>query len=169
MDTTLPDSARLWTFTASRALAPEEHERLMAKLEAFLAGWDSHGRPVAGAAELREGRLLVVAGHLEAGISGCGIDSLVRAAEEAAEALGFTWLDGLHVAFRAPGGEVEALPRPAFRALVRAGEVTAETPVFMTTLETLGELRQGGLERPAGEAWHARAFRIPSHHVPRVA
>lgn len=160
MNTTLPDSARLWTFTASRTLAPDEQAQLMAAVEDFLGGWASHGRPVAGAAELREGRFLVVAGHLD-GISGCGIDSLVHGLEAAASALGFTWLDGLHVAFRAPSGDVRVVPRPAFRALVRSGEVTAETPVFVTTLETLGALRAGGLEQPAGEAWHARAFRIP--------
>ena len=56
---------------------------------------------------------------------------------------------------------MRVVPRPAFRALVRDGAVTAETPVFVTTLDSLGALRASGIERPAAESWHARVFRIP--------
>lgn len=160
--TTLPDSARLWIFTADRPLSNAVADTLRERVDAFLTEWASHGRAVPGDAAVLHDRFLAVAAHLEGGVSGCGIDSMTHAIEEIASDLGFTWLDGLHVAYRDENGDVQAVPRPAFRGLVRDGAVTAETPVFVTTLDTLGDLRTGGLERPAAEAWHARVFRIPT-------
>lgn len=158
----LPDSARLWFFTADRPLSTDTAGALQRRVEDFLTEWASHGRAVPGEAAVLHDRFLAVAAHLDGGVSGCGIDSMTHAVEEIASGLGFGWLDGLHVAYRDASGDVHAVPRPAFRALVRDGAVTAETPVFVTTLDTLGDLRAGGLERPAAEAWHARVFRIPT-------
>jgi hypothetical protein len=154
----LPDHARLWIFTADAPLPPAQRSAVLERTQDFLARWASHGRPVPADAGFLHDRFLAVAAHLEGGVSGCGIDSLVHAVEGIARGLGFGWLDGLHVAYRDAAGDVQAVPRAAFRALVRDGAVTAETPVFLTTTETLGALRAGGFERPAGTAWHGRVF-----------
>ena len=156
----LPAAARLWVFTADRALASSEQERLRDAMTSFLAEWASHGRPVLGEAAVLHDRFLVVGAHLGGGVSGCGIDSLVHAVEAAGDALGIAWGDGLQVAFRDDGGAVQTLPRSAFRRLAREGVVTATTPVFDATLATVGALREGGLERPAGSTWHGRVFRL---------
>lgn len=156
----LPDDARLWVFTADRTLSPQERDRLRGTIEQFVAGWTSHTRPVPGGVLLLEDRFVVVAAHLEGGVSGCGIDSLVHAVEEAGAASGIAWVDGLQVVFRGEDGEIRALPRPTFRGLAREGTVTAATPVFDTTIATLGAFRSGGLERPAGSTWHGRVFRL---------
>ncbi len=158
----LPADARVWVFTADRTLGDADEERLLGAVGQFAAQWTSHGRPVPGEAALLHGRFLVVAAHLPGGVSGCGIDSMTRAVEEAGRAAGGGWLGGLHVAWRDADGAVQARPRADFRRQVRAGAVTAATPVFVTTVETLGDLRDGGLERPAGSSWHARAFRLPT-------
>ncbi len=158
----LPDDARLWVFAAARPLTPDAEARLLDAVRAFIGGWASHGRPVPGAAEVRDGRFLLVGAHLgegaNAGVSGCGIDSMTRAVEAAGEAVGVDWLGGLHVTYRDADGTVRAVSRPEFRAAVREGAVTDDTPVFDPTLATVGALREQGLERPAGESWHARAF-----------
>lgn len=156
----LPADARLWIFTADRALTADEQTRLRDTIERFVAEWTSHGRPVPGGALLLEDRFVIVAARLEGGVSGCGIDSLVHAVEAAGEDVGVGWVDGLQVVFRGADGAVRVLPRPAFRQLAREGDVTAATPVFDTTLATLGALRNEGLERPAGSAWHGRVFRL---------
>jgi hypothetical protein len=157
---TLPDDARIWIFTADRALSPPEQDRLRETVGRFVAGWTSHARPVPGDVILLEDRFVIVGAHLEGGGSGCGIDSLVHAVEEAGTAVGIEWVSGLRVVFRNADGEVDVLPRPAFRQLVREGTVTATTPVFDTTITTLGALRTEGLERPAGATWHSRVFRL---------
>ncbi len=158
----LPDAARCWIYVAERTLTQAEQEALLDALHAFFGGWASHGRPVHGAAETLDDRFLVVAATLAEGdISGCGIDASVRVVTEAAQRLGVAWAAPLHVFFRDEAGAVQHLPRPAFRKLVQAGAVTAETPVFDVSLATLGSLRGGGFEQPAGASWHARVFRIP--------
>ncbi len=157
----LPDTARLWIFTADQPLSASTTEALQARIDAFFTEWASHGRAVTGAAAVLDDRFLAVAAHLDGGVSGCGIDSMTHAVEEIARELGFGWADGLQIAYRAADGTVQVVPRPTFRALVRDGAVTADTPVFVTTLDSLGDLRAGGIERPAAESWHARVFRIP--------
>ena len=61
---------------------------------------------------------------------------------------------------RRGAGRVELRSRPAFRRLARAGEVDGQTRVFDLTADTVGALRRNGLERPAAESWHGRAFRL---------
>ncbi len=158
---TLPSDARLWIFTADRALSAADQSQLHDELSEFVAQWASHGRPVLGDVALSDDRFVLVAANLAGGVSGCGIDSLVHAVEQAGAARGIRWVDGLHIVFRDEDGAVEVLPRPAFRQRVRDGAVTTETPVFVTTLDTVGALRDGGLERPAGTTWHGRTFRLP--------
>src|SRR5690606_23366861 len=157
----LPDTARLWIFTADQPLSASTTEALQTRMDAFFTEWASHGRAVSGAGTVLADRFLAVAAHLDGGVSGCGIDSMTHAVEEIARELGFGWADALQIAYREASGAVRVVPRPAFRALVRDGAVTAETPVFVTTLDSLGDLRASGIERPAAESWHARVFRIP--------
>lgn len=160
---TFPDEARLWIYAASRPLEEAEQARLCADLAPFFEGWTAHGHPVKGAAGIRDDRFLFVAGYVPGGdLSGCGIDASIDAVEAAIRGLGASWLSSLDVLFRGPGGRVEALARPAFRAAVRRGEVTAATPVFDLSLTTVGALRAGHFERPAAASWHAAVFRIPA-------
>jgi hypothetical protein len=157
---TLPDDARLWVFTANRTLSDGEEARLRDLLDPFIAQWTSHGRSVPGGAVVYERRFALVGAHLQGGVSGCGIDSLVHAVEAAGAEIGVEWVDGLNVVFRDADGAIRVLPRPAFRQLARDGAVTAATRVFDTTVGTVGALRRDGLERPAGSTWHGRAFRL---------
>lgn len=158
----LPDTARCWIYVAERRLTEAEQATLLEALQPFFAGWASHGRPVQGAATILEDRFLVVAGVIVGGeISGCGIDASVHAVEETAGRLCITWSSPLLVFFRDDDGALQSLPRSAFRNRVADGAVTAETPVFDLSLTTLGHLRSGAFEKPAGASWHARVFRIP--------
>ncbi len=161
---TLPDAARCWIYIADRRLTEAEQASLLDALTPFFKGWASHGRPVQGAATCLDDRFLVVAGALtqEGTISGCGIDASVHAVEEAAARLGVKWASPLLVFFRNAQGHVDSLPRSAFKRLVADGTVTAQTRVFDVSLMMLGQLRNGGFEKPAGASWHARVFRIPN-------
>lgn len=159
-----PDDANLWVYVADRPLDEAAAAALHRELDDFFANWTSHGRAVNGEARLIDGRFLLVAARLneEGDLSGCGIDASVNALEDAAARIGVAWMPALAVAFRDDSGRVQVLPRPAFRRAVREGTVTAETPVFDTSLNTVGDLRARGLEQRAADAWHARVFRIPA-------
>lgn len=156
---TLPDSARLWLFHAEGPVPAQT----LAQVRAFLPTWASHGRPVTAAADRVADSVLAVAAvispeEFNAGVSGCGIDSMTHAVDTAFEATGLTLASPLTVTFGTASGEWKTVPRGAFRKLVKSGEADSETPVLDLTAATLGELRARGLVRPAAEAWHGRAF-----------
>src|SRR5690606_33112596 len=97
---TFPDDARLWLFATDRDLSADEHAAVLDAMQSFTASWTSHRRPVPAEAALLDGRVLAVAaqlaeGEVNAGVSGCGIDSLQRAVDALADRLGFGWASGL--------------------------------------------------------------------------
>ena len=158
----LPAEARLWIYPVDRMLDEDEQAALQEDLQAMLAGWTSHSRPVQGHVTVEAGRFLLLGAYLPNGgdISGCGIDASVHAVEAVAERQGVGLLSPLLVFYRDAEGLVQAVGRPSFRRLVRAGEVTAETRVFDLSITTVGELRAGRFERPAAESWHGRVFAL---------
>lgn len=160
----LPDAARVWIFPLDRTLADAEAEALATRLGDWLPTWKSHGRPVQAAAEVLAGRALAVGAviseaDLNAGVSGCGIDTMERAVAEALAAEGLATVGALTVTYR-DGDDWATAPRPAFRRLAQAGEVDGATPILDVTPTTVGALREAGAERPAAETWAARAFRL---------
>ncbi|GAB5518743.1 MAG: hypothetical protein RhofKO_09940 [Rhodothermales bacterium] len=156
----LPDDARFWCYVADRPLFAEEQSQLLGHLDTFFASWQSHGRPVTGAAQIVGGRLLLVAATLEGEISGCGIDASVHAVTDIGAALGVTWKTGLFVVYRDAEGHVCVAPRRAFKQAVQAGDVSPETPVLDLTLLHLGDVRAGRFEQPAAESWVSRIVRF---------
>jgi hypothetical protein len=154
----LPSDARLWVFAADRPLAVDERHRLLAAVDAFLEQWKAHGHPLTVARDWRYDRFLLVGvDEASAGATGCSIDAMVRTLTDLERALHVQLLDHGPVLFRR-GDAIERLPRPAFAALAKQGEVSSETVVFDNTLTRVGELREGRWETPARQSWHAKAF-----------
>lgn len=159
----LPDDARCWVYPSDTPIAPETQTALLEHVDAFLDDWASHNRPVQGRATVLYDRFLVLAATLPDGgdISGCGIDASTHAIDEAAAARGVTWVPSLHVVYRTPDGTVDTVSRSTFRTRVDDGSVTVDTTVFDPSVTTLGAVRHGAFEQPAGTSWHARVFSIP--------
>jgi len=161
---TLPDAARLWLFALDHQPDASALTNALADVQTWLPTWASHGRPVQAQAEALEDRVIVVGAvispeEVNAGVSGCGIDSMQHAVESALERHGLALASALSVtAETAEGWQV--LPRPAFRQLVRAGDADGATCVLDLTHDTVGALRKNGLARPAADTWAGRAFRL---------
>lgn len=154
----LPSHGRIWIFPASRRLGQEEAAALLGEVDAFLEGWAAHGAPLRSGRSLVEDHFLVVGVDEDASRpSGCSIDALVNRLEALAEARGLGLVEHAPVWFRSGEG-IRVVPRDEFRRMAREGEVTPDTPVFDTTLTRLDRLRSEGIERPARESWHGRAF-----------
>jgi len=160
----LPDDARLWIRATAEPLSDDAREGLLDLLSAFVQDWTSHGHAVDGAAAVLHGRFLVVAAVATGGIeiSGCGIDDLAHAIDQAASRVGIEWVPSLHVLYRADDGAVVSASRRAFQTQAEEGVITAETPVFAPSLTTLGALRDGQFEQPARTSWHARLLGPPA-------
>lgn len=155
----LPAHGRLWVFPSSRELSEGEAEELLARVDDFLDGWAAHGAP------LRSGRSFVERRFLLVGVdedveapSGCSIDALVNRLSDLGAEIGADLIDHAPVFYRDGGAMVRSASRAEFRSLVEGGKVGRDTRVFDTTLTRLGDLREGGLERPAHASWHGRAF-----------
>jgi len=154
----LPEHSRVWVFPSSRPLTEAERTVLLDEVDAFLDGWAAHGHP------LRSGRVLAEDSFLLVGVdedaeapSGCSIDALVNRLEGVGSALGVRLVDHGPVWFR-EGPSVRMVGRADFREMAREGTVSPDTSVFDTSLTRMKVLRGAGLERPARESWHGRAF-----------
>lgn len=157
----LPDDARIWVFPSGRPLDESEEEKVLGAVDDFLEGWNAHGDPLTCARSWREGRFLVVAvDERTAPPSGCSIDAMVGVLKRLEDRLSVDLTGHGPVYWRDDDGAVRRSDRGAFERMVREGDVTGETPVFDTTLTRMAELRNGGLEKPASESWHARAFEL---------
>ena len=160
LNPSLPDNARIWLFAAGRDLSSEQQKALQEDITKFLSGWKSHGRLVPGEVEMLFDRVLVVGAHLSeddlnAGISGCGIDSLTHAVEASSAKLGFDWTGALDVLYYDVGGALQTVSRSEFRRLAEEGAVTSDTLVLDLTTTSAGELRAYGIKRCADDTWHA--------------
>lgn len=154
----LPIQGRLWVFPATRPLEAHEADALLGDVDEFLDGWAAHGAPLRSGRALVDDRFLLVGVDEDASQpSGCSIDALVNRLEELGGTLGLRLVDHAPVWYR-DGSAVSVATREGFRELARQGRVTPDTPVFDTTLTRLADLRERGLERPARESWHGRAF-----------
>jgi hypothetical protein len=160
----LPDDARLWIHAADAPLPDATQTALLDRLSAFIDEWTSHQRAVEGAATILHDRFLVVAAATRDGdISGCGIDDLAHAVDDAASDLDIAWVPSLHVLYRDDDGAVVATSRRTFQQRAEDGTVTADTPVFDPSLTTLGALRNGQFEGPARNSWHAQLLNTPAN------
>lgn len=155
----LPDGARLWVYGFREALDAAGRGLVEERLNAFMAGWDTHGSAVQGAWGFVEDRFVVVAGHNHGGVSGCSIDTSVENFKWLKEKHGLDGFDRTLVFYRDEGGQVATADRSVFQQMVDAGSVSADTVVFDTTVTTVGDLRAGRFETTFADCWHSRLFR----------
>jgi hypothetical protein len=154
--TALPDDARCWVFAADRALDASAALTLLTIVERFLAEWRAHGQPLRGAREWRANRFLAIAVDERAvGASGCSVDALFRSLKSAEPHLGATVVSGGTLFWRASDSTIQAGTREEFVAAWVRGELSDATPVFDTTLTSVGQWRST-FERPLATSWHAR-------------
>jgi len=159
----LPDSARLWLMVLDQ---PAEAARIAPALDAALAGWRHKGTQYHGAWTLLEGRILAIAEPtLATQPSGCAIDGMLRTVQRIAEAAGLALVDPQEVVARLPGG-LRTFRRNELEARLQDGTLHAGTPLLDLTLYTLGDLRQGRLEKPLAASWIGRKY---GHQAPAEA
>ncbi len=153
----LPDSARAWTFLVSETLTAPQTEALSDRINTFLPKWTSHGRNVQAGCEIVEHRALIVAAviddrELNAGVSGCGIDSMRHAVEGTVQDLHLELASPLTVTIGVDDAW-RTVSRAEIRSMAGGGRITESTLVIDPTMERLGDVRSRGVVRPAGATW----------------
>ncbi len=153
----LPPDARTWCFGASATPADGALDRLRSALGAFLETWTAHRADLRAGFDWLHDRFLVVAvDESAAGASGCSIDTLTAEIKRLEREAGVELLDAAPVWYREPSGSVQRVTREQFRRLAAEGSVSAATPVFDLTVQSLGDVQTGNWEVEAGRSWHAR-------------
>lgn len=153
----LPDDARLWLLALT---APTEIAVLAPEINALLERWQHKGTRYQAAWTLLEHRILAIAEpSLATEPSGCAIDGMLRGVKQAVARLDLVPEDPEAVLVRLPEG-IRAIPRTDLPARLEDGTLHATTPVLNLALLTLGDLRQGRLERPLAATWIGRKHGI---------
>ena len=147
----LPDDARTWVFPISPPLTNDGSVHVLRTIDAFLAEWAAHGKPIHAGRELVDNTFLVIAVDREAETSGCSIDRMFGLFKELERRLAVSILDANRIFYRRGDGFIDAVTRAEFR---ESGD--PHTHVFDTTVERLGEVRHRRFEKQAQESWHAR-------------
>jgi hypothetical protein len=149
----LPTNARLWVFACDRPLTGEETGPFLRQVDAYLAQWKAHGAPLRCAREWVLDRFLAIGIDPTAEqASGCSIDDMFRRLRGLGDAIGTQVLGGGRVFYRDGGGQVRSASRAEFSALAARGDVTADTPVFDTSVIVADDWRTR-FECPARDAW----------------
>lgn len=153
---TLPDEARLWVFAAAAPVTGAAASALLTMVDEHLRHWRAHGAPLVCAREWRDDRFLAVAvDEAATGASGCSIDSLFHALRAIESQVGSSLVGSGQLYWRDASGAVQVSDRPSFRSMASAGSVSGDSPVFDTTVTSVGAWRTA-FERPASASWHAR-------------
>jgi len=152
----LPDEARLWLLAFEH---PTEASLLAPGMELLLEHWHHKGVRYQAAWTLLENRILAVAEPtLAAQPSGCAIDGMLRGVKQLVTKLGLVLEDPQSVIVRQADG-IRAIPRSELVSRLSEGTLDDATPVLDLALLTLGDLRQGRLERPLASTWIRRKYR----------
>lgn len=153
--TDIPDDARVWVFASSHALSGEAESALLRDVDDFLEGWRAHGTPLNASRDWRDRQFLAVTvDPRSADASGCSLDALFRSFKSLERDMGVTMLGGGRVFYRGVNGDVAMTDRAGFDALASQGEISADTPVFDTSVTSARDWRER-FEVPASQSWHA--------------
>ncbi|MDQ8161985.1 MAG: hypothetical protein P3C10_05310 [Gemmatimonadota bacterium] len=156
----LPDDARAWVFGAAAPVVGAAAQSLLSTVDAHLATWRAHGAPLVCARLWRDDRFVVIGVDEGAtGATGCSIDGLFHVLRDIESLVGTTLVGGGTVYWRDAAGAVVSGARPVFREAAAGGAVVPETPVFDTTVTTVGAYR-AGFEKAAAESWHGKLLPV---------
>lgn len=145
----LSDDARVWVFGISPKLDEAGTRTVQDAVAHFMSRWASHGEPIVGSARVIEGSFLLIAVTPESETSGCSIDRMFGTLRQLESTLGVEIIDSDRLFLRDSAGEITAVRRGEFHSVA-----SAETRVFDTLAERLGDVRSGAWERPARDSWH---------------
>jgi hypothetical protein len=154
----LPDTARVWIYQASRSLNTQEVMLSQELLRKFADKWAAHGVPLKASFQIRQQQFVVLSVDQDYHEpSGCSIDASVAVVRELEQALDVSLLDRSLVPFKR-GEEVVCFPLKDLKSLIAAGEIASDTPTFNTLASCKGDL-VNGWEVPAGQSWLKRHFK----------
>jgi hypothetical protein len=149
------ESSRVWIYQSNRLLSMGEAFRLEDMLNSFVAGWQSHGTPVKGYANLFFGQFIVImADETATGVSGCSTDSSVRLIKDVELQFNIQLFDRQALAFFIKD-KVQVLPMHQLTYAVENNFIAPSTLYFNNTVLTKKELEENWII-PVEKSWLAK-------------
>lgn len=147
-------SSRVWIYQSSRLFFISEAFQIEDMLNDFLAGWNTHGTPVKGYANLFFGQFIVImADETAAGVSGCSTDSSVRLIKQIEEKCKVDMFNRQNLAFLIKE-KVQTIPLSQFSYAISNGFINADTTYFNNLVVNKQELLTSWMI-PIGNSWLA--------------
>ena len=160
----LPDTSRVWLYTANRVLTDAECNDVQTALTTFRGSWAAHGTPLRSDSTILLNQVVVLAVDEEPQIAtGCSIDASVAALKSlnsAAPSLSdLDLMDRSWVVFLAQeeGTDWQRAKLHDFWAMRKAGALSDEVLILDSTVATVGELR-ASLIKNLGDSWLAHMW-----------
>ncbi len=150
----LPPHARVWVYKCDRRLTDEEQRHVVEQGGRFLRSWSSHGAPLTAAIGVWYERFVVLGvDEQQVGAGGCSIDESVHFIRELERGMGLKLTDRM-VLWVERDGRHEVLRIDDVPALLRGGELNADTMVYDDLLSTRADL-QTRFRVPLRQTWMA--------------
>jgi len=149
--------SRVWIYQCNRQFTLSEAIQVEDLLAQFTAGWNSHGTPVKGYANLFFGRFLVLmADETATGVSGCSTDSSVRLVKEIEKLFSVTLFDRQLLAFIIKDN-IQLLPLPQLQYAIDNHFVVADSIYFNNLVQTKEELQNNWMI-PVKDSWLSKRY-----------
>ncbi len=152
---TLPNTARVWVYQASRTFSEIELSQIKEDMEAFIEEWTAHGADLKAGYEVKYKRFIVLAiDQSFNSASGCSIDASVHFIQTLEKKYDVLLLDKMNVSYK-QGEFIAYKPLVDFKKMAKQKSVSANTIVFNNLVTNKLEYLEHW-EVPASESWHSR-------------
>lgn len=149
------DDSRVWIYQCNRLFSLSEALQLEPMLQDFVAGWNSHGDPVKGYANLFFGQFIILmADETATGVSGCSTDTSVRLIKSIEQQFNVQLFDRQSLAFIIKD-KIQVLPLSQLAYAVENNFINGDTLYFNNTVLTKKEWTDHWLI-PVKESWLAK-------------
>ncbi|MES2005301.1 MAG: hypothetical protein V4450_12345 [Bacteroidota bacterium] len=123
-------SSRVWIYQSSRLFMISEALEIEDMLNQFLAGWNTHGTPVKGYANLLFGQFVVLmADETATGVSGCSTDSSVRLIKQIEDSFKVDMFNRQNLAFLVKD-KIQTIPLAQLNYALENGFISPDTFYF---------------------------------------
>lgn len=151
-----PDS-RIWVYTLSRSLTPDETALAQAAIDRFVDQWTAHNQALKATGEVWQQRYIVLmVDESQAGASGCSIDKSVHFLEQLGRELNVDCFDRMRFGW-VKDGQLYTGTRDECVRFRQTGEITDDTLMVNTLAPTRARLAAEWLV-PYVKSWARRLF-----------
>lgn len=153
-------NSRVWVYQCQRRLSMSEALQAEELFGQFTAGWNSHGIPVKGYANLFFGQFIVLmADETATGVSGCSTDSSVRLIKQMEALFNVSLFDRQSLAFIVKDN-IQVLPMNQLQYAIDNNFISGENIYFNNLVQTKEELENNWMI-PVKNSWLGKRFSFP--------